>query len=1135
MKFNATLLALFLGVFGLVPKSFAVDTLEVFALRIQFQKENPDNSLTTGDGTFDSDKKNKDAYSLDPPENRGTPLYWLKHFEFANNYFNAVSGGNLVVKARVFPDPSTGSSVYTLAKPIIDYNRTSKKKGEKTAEYDEARSRDYLTFIYDAIAAAAADSSEAGPFRIPVSENPNVKRAYMIIHAGASRLVDGGSMGTKGADTPGDFMDIYIAGDDWQYLLADSAKSKAAEPITGITSVGDTATVGIRIPGGKVDTLRSVMVLSETASQDGLNWGVNGILVNQLAREVGLPNTYDVVKGISRLGYYDVMDFAGYNAGNGFMPSMPAAWERAYMGWSQVKEVRPVAGKPVTVDISAAGTGKGTEIVKVPLSASEYLLIENRQRSWSDDGTVNVILGTTDDGEDTTWRTVPVDSLNLVFEDSVCVKGKCDKNKKKAQGLIVGLDSYDAGLPASGIVVWRVNDWYLRETLQYGIANFWGGDTLRDHQFGIAMVEADGVLSIGKTFKNALGEDTYDYGSGTDLLPHLRYSEKKKYDTVKTIGPSGYANTQTSQGGYTGVKITVNVPKDARKEKTANAFMGDSVVNFAAQTISVTISIDDGSIEGGKFPREIGLNSAVRGAVFVDDPENEGEKILVVGAEDGTLQAFSALGDTLFVADTAIVQKSLSRDGAEREVPLYRVGASYGPLVGMASDGKDVYSLHTKKLVKTSFAGGFPTQQEIDIDSATAGPLVYDGKIMVADKTEGRSFVWTFSGTSFDGKSAPIREIPAPVVDMAKCSRTDDAFALAVVTAENFVYKKYGKKLDGASGEKWKIACTDLDRDGSDDVIVVGSRGTVAAYVVGEMELKALWTKSYKRGAAGTSGLTDETSGIAIGDINGDGYPEVVFLGDNLVYALDRSGLPIAGFPVKISRGTPVTGFMSDPLLVDVTGDDIPEILVPSSDGLVYAYTGKGAEVKDQFPLAAGSFEYQDTLGTIYPMSIFVADAVPGKKSAGPELYALHRNSLSAFRLRKANGSAAESPAAWTLPAGGNERTGYFDASKLGDVEKAEEKDEISEFFVFPNPVRGGNAKARFEIGAAAKNATLELYDITGLCVFKQKMEEPAQGRNQFENLDLKQLGSDVYTARLKVKFKSGKTKQKLYRVGVIK
>ena len=43
------------------------------------------------------------------------------------------------------------------------------------------------------------------------------------------------------------------------------------------------------------------------------------------------------------------------------------------------------------------------------------------------------------------------------------------------------------------------------------------------------------------------------------------------------------------------------------------------------------------------------------------------------------------------------------------------------------------------------------------------------------------------------------------------------------------------------------------------------------------------------------------------------------------------------------------------------------------------------------------------------------------------------------------------------------------------------------------------------------------------------------RGRNEFEPLDLKNLGSAVYTARLKVKFKDGKTKQKLYRVGVIK
>ena len=973
----------------------------------------------------------------------------------------------------------------------------------------------------------------------------------MIIHAGSSRLLDGGSMGTKGADTPGDFMDVYIAGEDWRYLLPDSAKSKVVKPVAGIMSDGDTATSCLYIPGGTTDTLRSVMVVSETASQDGLNWGINGIVVNQIGRELGMPNTYDMSKLISRLGYYDLMDFAGYNAGNGFMPSLPAAWERVYMGWSKVKEVRPVAGKPVTVDIAAAGTGGDVEVVKVPLSASEYLLIENRQRSWNNAGEVSVILDKPVEDADTTIRTVPVDSLSLVFQDSVCVKGKCKPNKKKAQGLIVGLDSYDAGLPASGIVVWRVNDWYLRETLDYGVANFWGGDTLRDHQFGIAMIEADQVLAIGKTFKNALGEDTYDYGSGTDLLPHMRYSEKKKYDAVTSIGPTGYANTKTTQGGYTGIKITANVPKKARKEKTANVFMGDSVVNYGALTISVTISIDDGSIEGGHFPRNVGLASAVRGAVFVDDPENEGEKLLVVGAEDGTLQVFNALGDTLFVADTVVTQKTLTRDNAAAEIPLYRVVACDGPLVGLASDGKDVYSLHANKLVKTSFIGGIPVQKSYPADSATAGPLVYDGYVYFADKNGERKvnadeFEDAKPSAGMPKVSVDGIEEMKNIVDMAYCGSDEHVgtpqFAYISGDGTIFVNGLKYRKVDGKAHETWRIACTDLDRDNDVDVIVVGSRGTVADVAIRDYT-KAYstdatkWTRVYKRGAAGTSGLKDETSGIAIGDINGDGYPEAVFLGDNLVYAIDHSGLPIAGCPVKISRGSPVYGFFSDPVLVDVNGDKTPEILVPSNDGLVYAYTGKGTEVKESFPLAAGSFEYVDSLKYLQPMSIFVADAVAGKKSAGPELYALHRSSLSGFRLHKASADAASAPTAWALPAGGNERTGFFDATKLDAVETQAEKDEISEFFIYPNPVRGGNAKARFEIGSVALKAELEFYDITGLCVYKTKMDDGiiTRGRNEFAPLDLKNLGSAVYTARLKVKFKDGKTKQKLYRVGVIK
>ena len=1112
MKLNATILALFLGVFSLVH---AVDTLDVYVLRVQFKKESPDNSLTTGNGWFDSDTS---SFNLDPVGKRGSIPYWKKHLEFANAYYKAVSGGELFIKVNVFPKNGTA---YELDKPIIDYNRTQKLKGEKTAEYDSARSCDYLRFVYDAV--MKAHESEDSPFKVALSKSSNTKRAFMIAHAGASSLLDGGSMGTKGANTPGDFLDVYISRNEWAYL---------PDTLPGVVIADDSLNNGLVLKGATIDTLRSIMVVSETASQDGLNWGINGIVVNQIGRELGMPNTFDVAKGISRLGYYDMMDFAGYNAGNGFFPVLPAAWERAYMGWSKVKEVRPTAGHPVTVDIAAAGSGLGTEIVKVPLNASEYILIENRQRSWNKDGTVNVILGEALQNDETTEKTVPVDSLYTVFEDSICVKGKCERNKKKAKGLVLGVSSFDAGLPASGIAVWKVNDWYLRESLKYGFANQWGGELYRDHQFGISLVESDGVLSIGKTFKNAIGEDTYDYGSGTDLLPHLRYAKDKKFDTVKSILPTGYANTATTQGGYTGIKITVDVPKDARVEKSANAFMGDSVKNFAALVARVTISIDDGSIENSKFPKNVGLANAVRGAVFVNYEDDETGKAIVFASEDGTLQAMNALGDTLFVADTVVKQKTLTRDGAEQEVPLYRLGPNYGPLVGIASDGKDVYSLHTDKLVKTSFASGIPTQDVYSIDSATAGPIVQGGYVYAASKKGKVKLKVSDSKVSNESLESKYGRI----VDMAYCGVDDEKKEIfAYVTSEGYLYG-FGSnvKIKSISGESFRVACTDMDRDGTVDVIAVGSRGTVAAVAAHSSLSKTYskWNRVYKRGVNGTSGLKDETSGIALGDVNGDGYPEIVFLGDNLVYALDRFGVPIDGFPVTISRGSPIVAFHSDPLLVDVDGDKVPEILVPSNDGLVYAYTGKGKRVSDRFPIAAGSSEMMDSLSQAVPMSIFVTDAL--KDSKGPELYAFHRNSVSAFRLDKAVNGAEKAAAAWALPAGGNERTGFFDASKLGDVEAAKAKDEISDFFIYPNPVRGGDAKVRMELGAKPQSIKLELYDITGLCVFKTNIPDGVAGMNQ-ANLDLRKLGSDVYTARLKVKFESGKTKQKLYRVGVVR
>ena len=1133
----------FFVLLALVASSFAVDTLEIFALRVQFLQESPDNSLTTGTGRFDSDSDTSNAnYSLDPSGHRASAAYWQKHFEFANNYYKAVSNGNLVIKARIFPS----GKPYTVNHYIIDYNRTAKKKGEKTAEFDEARSRDYMNFIWDAVTEANKSKDTLdNPFIVPQNPASNTRRAFMIIHAGASRLLDGGSMGTNNADTQGDFMDSYVTKDYWSYLDSTDTTRDCSKDLKGMI-----------LPGATFDTLKTVMVTSETASQDGLNWGINGTLVYQIGRELGMPNTFDVVKGISRLGYFDLMDFAGYNAGNGFFPVLPSAWVRAYMGWANVQTVYPPNSGSVSMNLVAAGSRSGTEIVKVPLTSNEYLLIENRERSLGDSAKIAVSyvpakdVAAEDDYEVLT-KVYSVDSLHIAFEDSICdAKGKCKPNGKKLNGVIVNLSSFDAGLPSSGIAVWKVNDWYLREGLPYGAANFWGGDTVRDHQYGIMLAEADGILSIGKTFKNALGQDTYDYGSGSDLIPHVRKGEKSPKDTVWSIKPSGYGNTATTTGGYTGITVTAKLAKGYHKEKTANSFMGDSVVNFAASSIPVTISwASNGLISGSEFPKNVGLNATVRGAVALDYPDGmsvgEGEKLIVFGALDGTLQVMTASGAALMESDTTVKTQVLSNVDSTEKVSLYRLGRSYGKLIGMAAVKDSIFTLHQKKgLVRTVLSSAIDqVQYDRELASLNApviGPMIRGEYVYVADSNKLYRYK-TSNLSKVNSYNFPENFIPQ---DMALCPDGEsDNIAIVGKNAELALYKAdngriqklaspkiTNKDLISVKKQSFRIACSDFDRDGNSEMFVLGSRGYGTMVRANDSATVIFAPRSFKRGNDGSSMEAEETSPIAIGDVNADGYPDAVFLGYNRVYAVDRSGVALSGFPVTVTKNLPEYSFFSDPLIMDVTGDSLPEILVGTNGGMLMAFNSKGKAVTDGFPISAGNFEYGET---VYPMSFFVDTTIDSLQT--PQVYAFQRHSASGYNLAKASTGSDVMARSWNIPGAGYTRLNFFDATKLSDPAASDSVESIDEFFVYPNPVRGGVANVRYTLGMDAKSATIEFYDITGLCVFSKKLGAANKGANQTDHLDVSRLGSDVYTVRLQVKFTSGKKKEKFYRVGVVR
>jgi hypothetical protein len=99
----------------------------------------------------------------------------------------------------------------------------------------------------------------------------------------------------------------------------------------------------------------------------------------------------------------------------------------------------------------------------------------------------------------------------------------------------------------------------------------------------------------------------------------------------------------------------------------------------------------------------------------------------------------------------------------------------------------------------------------------------------------------------------------------------------------------------------------------------------------------------------------------AIGDIDGDHQPEIVDSAGEHVYAWHTDGSRVKGFPVRVNpdfskpadrtkQNHVKRGFIASPTLVDLNGDGRLEIAIAALDQHLYAWDGRGADVKG-FPV----------------------------------------------------------------------------------------------------------------------------------------------------------------------------------------
>lgn|GEM_PF-482563 len=245
--------------------------------------------------------------------------------------------------------------------------------------------------------------------------------AVMVVHAGAGQEAD------VLANSPDDVSSVFLTLADLAYYL----------PEGGYGYQGIETDDGVFVQEGTI--------IPEQESQDGYGFGVLGTMAHETLHQLGLPDLYDTLTGGVGVGGWDIMGYGQWLM-SGFWPSEPGAWSRIRLGWADLKTVEGGTFESIT----------GDSVLKIPLSGTEYLLVENRERDPDGDG-------------------------------------MCDSSER------------DFGLPGSGVLIWHVDQGVIDEKIGSNTVN-----TDPAHK-GVDLEEADGIQDFDYSLPDLYGYEGSRY------------------------------------------------------------------------------------------------------------------------------------------------------------------------------------------------------------------------------------------------------------------------------------------------------------------------------------------------------------------------------------------------------------------------------------------------------------------------------------------------------------------------------------------------------------------------------------------------------------------------------------------------
>ncbi len=950
------------------------------------------------------------AFSDTPIES--SAAYYNRILFFMNQYWNQVSDGLVTL------EPTLWDSVFTLPQPMAYYG-------------EDDRFQERVVHMVRDMVSLADSTIDFRPYQ-----------SIVIFHAGQGQEADV-------LDNSHDQVwSAFITGEDFDTVLPDS-----------------TGAVGIMtndlISPGNYYRVKEAVELPESESQDGYVFGMTGVTCHEFGHQLGLPDLYDTnadVNGYSQgLGAWDIMATGVWNA-NGFVPCGPSAWSRSFMNF--VVPTRVVMDQSVTLSEVERAIGSSPRIVEIPVTQSEYFLIENRKQDLNDDGKFN-------------------------FEDS----GTPDSFEfytDSYQGA-----EFDFFLPGagtgSGLLIYHIDESKLASGLLLNIVN---GD--RDRK-AVDLVEADGIQDLDDPpsgFNAGSPDDVFRAGSRDRWTPETTPSTEAYGDIrtgISVWNISAPDSLMTFDVSFDRLKrgwpvVIGGGVRNAGFPPLAVDWDGDGLVEVI---VPVRRSDNSGAIyilepDGSDF-RDLDSNpathdaflstaTAITGSPCVGDIDGDGTPELVVETVSGTIYAIRPDGTEAADGDA---------DPGTLGVLALRVGAGQPILVDLNGDGAlEIVSGRPANPLGGSFlaavrdSAGTVSSYFLPMGGATVGPpaaadLDGDGlpEVIVSN-------VITIPG-----------ELAANGLSIANWGIFTDPFLLTDP-------EEYPSYLIRSGGPYSPPVIADLNRDGTPEVIVADSIGSlhairveIGSHILGDIPSQYVATSDLPGWPTATiaPGVLSE---VSLGDLERDGYPEAFHTaGGCLVAGVHYSGSPRSGYP--IAAGDPLapadsTGFWP-PLVADVDGDGVLDVLPVLPDGARPAFRADGRRVPGFGAWGStGSgappvFMDLDRDGMLDWVEVYDEAPLTAESAGAPLDYPHVR-----IQALITNVPAAPGAVAWGQYRYGATRDGFFPSGPAGAPSGTS---ILSQVYAYPNPSHSGATFIHYRLSGPARAVRMKILDPVGQVV----------------------------------------------------